>query len=359
MKVKITDLKLDETKERGHIRLIDRDDVAKKVAGYQALPPPGPLRVTAWEDSGMTRFAFDQRHFFSLLWYMICVADGSLYVLNGQHGTETCRAIQDMRLAEGKELEDWQEFGYVDIVRYKTPRRIRAKVAKLQQAGSQSVTWIPLSEALDNMLLYIEDGKREKEPQDFERFNTAVVQAAVNSAFLAPESLEEPRHTVCVRVSHGYSARGLLDTVFPRRTRHSRTGGTSSSWRITAAVRRLLVCRTSRSKSKKEDVTRNAFKKLEELYLPSLLQKVCAHMNLKDSTLGTTQNYTDARITEQWVTFHLDHPDNKDYVNQTAGMCQFCTFSARGFADSNTSFTSAQLPMRRSEQKSQRRARRN
>ena len=84
--------------------------------------------------------------------------------------------------------------------------RIRAKFAGLQQAGSQSLTWIPLSEALDNMFLYIEDQKREKEPQVFERFKTAVVRAAVNSAFLALESLEEPGHTVCVRVSHGYSA---------------------------------------------------------------------------------------------------------------------------------------------------------
>ena len=58
------------------------------------------------------------------------------------------------------------------------------------------MTWIPLSEALANMLLYIEDQKREKELQDFERLKTALVQAAVNSAFLAPESLGEPGHTV-------------------------------------------------------------------------------------------------------------------------------------------------------------------
>ena len=60
VKVNITDLKIDKTKERGQIRQIDQDDVAKKVAGYQALPPPGLLCVTAWEDSGMTRFAFDR-----------------------------------------------------------------------------------------------------------------------------------------------------------------------------------------------------------------------------------------------------------------------------------------------------------
>ena len=213
VKVKITDLKIDKTKERGQIRSVNYDDVARKVTGYQALPPPGLLRVTAWEDSGMTRFVFDRRRFFSLLQYMICFADGSLYVLNGQHGTETCRKIQELRLAEGKELEDWQEFCYVDILKYETPWRIRSKVAGLQQAGSQSVTWIPLSEALDNMLLYIEDQKREKEPQDFEQFKIAVVQAAFNSAFLAPETLEEAGHTVCICVPHGYSARGLAHSM--------------------------------------------------------------------------------------------------------------------------------------------------
>ena len=88
-----------------------------------------------------------------------------------------------MRLAEGKESEEWQQFCYVDILKYQTHWRIRAKVAGLQQAGSQSVTWILLSEALDNMLFYIEDQKREREPQDFERFETAGVQGAVNSAF--------------------------------------------------------------------------------------------------------------------------------------------------------------------------------
>ena len=103
------------------------------------------------------------------------------------------------------------------------------------------------------------------------------------------------------------------------------------------------------SRSKKEDVTRNAFKKLEGLHLPSLLQKVCAHMNLKDSTLRSTQNYIDALITEQWVIFHLDHPDNKQYVNQTAGMRQCRSFSARGLAHSTIFFTSVQLPMRRSD----------
>ena len=113
------------------------------------------------------------------------------------------------------------------------------------------------------------------------------------------------------------------------------------------------------NKRRKEEVTRNAFKKLEGLHLPSLLQKVCAHMKLKDSTLRTTQNYIDAQITDQWVIFHLDHLDNKQYVHQTARMRQCRSFSAGGLPHSTTAFTSVQLPMRRSEQKSQHWARRN
>ena len=82
-------------------------------------------------------------------------------------------------------------------------------------------------------------------------------------------------------------------------------------------------------------------------------------MNLKDSTLRTTQTYIDSLITEQWVIFHLDHPENKDFVNQAAGMRDFHSFSAPGLVHSTTLFTSAQLLMRRSEQKSQLWARRN
>ena len=84
------------------------------------------------------------------------------------HGTETCRTIRNTRLAEGQDSEDWQEYCYVDILNYQTPSKIRAKVAGVQQSSSQSVTWIPLSEALDNMLLCVEDQKRGKRTTRFE-----------------------------------------------------------------------------------------------------------------------------------------------------------------------------------------------
>ena len=92
--------------------------------------------------------------------------------------------------------------------------------------------------------------------------------------------------------------------------------------------------------SRTEDVTGNAFKKLEELHLPSFLQKVCAHMNLKDATIRSTQSQIYALITEQWATFHFDHSDDKDFNNQFAGMRPFCSFSARGLTHSPAFFHS-------------------
>ena len=75
------------------------------------------------------------------------------------------------------------------------------------------MTWIPLSEALQNMLLYVEDHRREKKAQDFDRLKTAVVQAAAKSAFVAPENGEEQWHTVCVAASLNRNTRGLAHCI--------------------------------------------------------------------------------------------------------------------------------------------------
>ena len=82
------------------------------------------------------------------------------------------------------------------------------------------------------------------------------------------------------------------------------------------------------SRSKKDEITRNAFKKLEGLYLPNVLQKVCTHMNLHDATIHSAQAHIDLLITEQLVEFYLDHLDNKELVSQTAGMRHFCGYNA-------------------------------
>ena len=72
------------------------------------------------------------------------------------------------------------------------------------------MTWILLSGVLHNMLLYVEDQKQEKEPQGFKHFKCAVVQAAANSAYIAPKELEQPGDTVCVGAFRTFSGRGLV-----------------------------------------------------------------------------------------------------------------------------------------------------
>ena len=112
------------------------------------------------------------------------------------------------------------------------------------------------------------------------------------------------------------------------------------------------------SRSRRPDVTRNAFKKLKGLNLPSLLQKGCRHMNLKDATIHSTQAHIDTTITEQWVSFHLDHPEDKDFVTRTTGMWYFCSYTAQGLAHRTAIFvTSAQLSTQKFDKKLQRWAR--
>ena len=74
------------------------------------------------------------------------------------------------------------------------------------------MTSILLSEALHNMLLYLQDEKREKEAQDLNRFKTAVVQAAVNSAFTAPEKWKN-KGAQYVLVCHAIAVSEVSRTV--------------------------------------------------------------------------------------------------------------------------------------------------
>ena len=105
---------------------------------------------------------------------------------------------------------------------------------------------------------------------------------------------------------------------------------------------------------KNNEIPRNAFKKLQRLHLASSLQKVCAHMKLRDATIHSTQAHMHMLITEQWVKFHLDHSQNKEFVSKTAVIWQFHSYSARGLAHStSTFFPFVQLAMRKFEQKLQ------
>ena len=82
------------------------------------------------------------------------------------------------------------------ILAYATPWRVRAHIGGIRQSGSQDVNRLPLSEALDNVILIVEDQIREDEAHNFEDFKTAVVQGAGNSVYVTAAELEAPGHTV-------------------------------------------------------------------------------------------------------------------------------------------------------------------
>ena len=65
---------------------------------------------------------------------------------------------------------------------------------------------------------------------------------------------------------------------------------------------------------KGEKVLKNALKELEGIILPEFYKKVAAEMQEGKTTLKSLQKSFDNIILEQWVSTHLDHPGNGQYV---------------------------------------------
>ena len=71
---------------------------------------------------------------------------------------------------------------------------------------------------------------------------------------------------------------------------------------------------------KGEKVTKNALKKLDGILLPEFYNKVAEVMQEGKITLKYLQNSFDDIILEQWVSMHLDHPHNGQYVRPEKGV---------------------------------------
>ena len=71
---------------------------------------------------------------------------------------------------------------------------------------------------------------------------------------------------------------------------------------------------------KGEKVTKNALKKLDGIPLPDFYKKVAEVMQEEKTTLKTLQNAFDDIILDQWVSMHLDHPHNGQYVRPEKGV---------------------------------------
>ena len=71
---------------------------------------------------------------------------------------------------------------------------------------------------------------------------------------------------------------------------------------------------------KGEKVTKNALKKLDGILMPEFYKKVAAKMQEEKTTLKSLQKSFDDIILEQWVSMHLDHPHNGQYVRPEKGV---------------------------------------
>ena len=71
---------------------------------------------------------------------------------------------------------------------------------------------------------------------------------------------------------------------------------------------------------KGQKVRKNALKKLGRILLPEFYNKVAEGMQGEKTTLKSLQNSFDDIILEQWVSMHLDHPHNGQYVGPEKGV---------------------------------------
>ena len=71
---------------------------------------------------------------------------------------------------------------------------------------------------------------------------------------------------------------------------------------------------------KGEKVTKNALKNLHGILMPEFYKKVAAEMQEEKTTLKSLQKSFYDIILEQWVSMHLNHPHNGQYVRPEKGM---------------------------------------
>ena len=71
---------------------------------------------------------------------------------------------------------------------------------------------------------------------------------------------------------------------------------------------------------KGEKVTKNALKKLDGILLPEFYKKVAEVRQEEKTILKSLPNLIDDIILDQWVSMHLDHSHNGQYVRPEKGM---------------------------------------
>ena len=110
-------------------------------------------------------------------------------------------------------------------------------------------------------------------------------------------------------------ARGLAHELVILRTKRINCRSAFAYYAGPEAVKGLR-----KSHDKWETVSKNALKKVERIILPEFYKKVAAEMQEEKTALLSLQKRIDTIIIEQWVSMHLNHPHNGQYVRLDKGV---------------------------------------
>ena len=75
-----------------------------------------------------------------------------------------------------------------------------------------------------------------------------------------------------------------------------------------------------KSHDKGERVMKNALRELDGILLPVFYKKVAELMQEEKTSLKSLPNLIDNIILDKWVSMHLDHPHNGQYIRPEKGV---------------------------------------
>ena len=139
---------------------------------------------------------------------------------------EAVANIREKRRTAWLDLQQWHTVCIADILKPTTPWAFRAKLAGQAQGSAQDVEPIPLYEAADNLIRWVEDQRWEGLPDTYSNLKIAIVDAVQMSALVPTAELKQPGQLVCplIVVSVLFVARGLAHNVVTFRTKRTNFG---------------------------------------------------------------------------------------------------------------------------------------
>ena len=139
---------------------------------------------------------------------------------------EAIAKIRGKRRTACLDLQQWHTTCIADILKPMTLWAFRAKLVGQAQGSAQDVEPIPLYEAADHLIRYVEDQRRRGLADTYSNLKIAIVDAVQMSALVPTAELKQPGQFVCslIIVSMLFLARGLGHNIVTFRTKHINCG---------------------------------------------------------------------------------------------------------------------------------------